>query len=218
MDKKTIAVVGAGKGMGLAIAKIFGEHGFKPLLMARSRKNLDECAAALRTEDVESSGYIADASDTTSITKAFDAATSEYGAIDVLAYNAAYMTAGKASELLAAELMAHYQVDVAGAMHCVRQVLPGQTAKKSGALLFTGGLFGVHPNYNGDYACISVGKAALRALANMLHDELKPSGIYAGIVEIMGVVGSSARFAPENIAKAYWQLYESQDSFEYIYE
>ena len=85
-------------------------------------------------------------------------------------------------------------------------------------LLFTGGLFGVHPNANADYACMSIDKSALRALALMLNAELKDKGIFAGIVEIMGVVGSNEHFAPKNIAEAYWQLYTEKNSFEYIFD
>ena len=87
-----------------------------------------------------------------------------------------------------------------------------------GAILFTGGLFGVHPNANVDFACMSMDKSALRALAQMLNAELKPKGIFVGVVQIMGVVGSNKHFAPKNIAEAYWQLYSARNSFEYIFD
>ncbi|MBR1807658.1 MAG: hypothetical protein IJ774_14905 [Selenomonadaceae bacterium] len=81
-----------------------------------------------------------------------------------------------------------------------------------GAILFTGGLFGVHPNANVDFACMSMDKSALRALAQMLNAELKTKGIF------VGVVGSNKHFAPKNIAEAYWQLYSARNSFEYIFD
>jgi NAD(P)-dependent dehydrogenase (short-subunit alcohol dehydrogenase family) len=37
----TIAIVGAGPGMGLSIAKAFGSHGFQVALISRSKDNLD---------------------------------------------------------------------------------------------------------------------------------------------------------------------------------
>lgn len=52
----------------------------------------------------------------------------------------------------------------------------------------------------------------------MLNAELKPKGIFVGVVQIMGVVGSNKHFAPKNIAEAYWQLYSARNSFEYIFD
>ena len=52
----------------------------------------------------------------------------------------------------------------------------------------------------------------------MLNAELKGKGIFAGVVQIMGVVGSNEHFAPENIAEAYWKLYSEKISFEYIFD
>ncbi len=128
------------------------------------------------------------------------------------------MSGGRASEISAAEAVEHFKVDVAGAIHCVQQVLPKQIERGDGAIIFTGGLFGVYPNANFDFACMSMDKAALRALAQMLNAELKDKGIFAGVVQIMGVVGSSEHFAPKNIAEAYWQLYAEKNSFEYIFD
>lgn len=56
------------------------------------------------------------------------------------------------------------------------------------------------------------------ALAQMLNTELKAKGIFVGVVQIMGVVGSNEHFAPKNIAEAYWQLYAAKNSFEYIFD
>ena len=80
------------------------------------------------------------------------------------------------------------------------------------------GCAAANPNANFEYACMSIDKTALRALAQMLNAELKDKGIFAGIVEIMGVVGSNDHFAPKNIAEAYWQLYSEKNSFEYIFD
>lgn len=60
--------------------------------------------------------------------------------------------------------------------------------------------------------------AALRAFAQMLNAELKDKGIFAGIVQIMGIVGSNEHFAPKNIAEAYWKLYTEKNFFEFIFD
>ena len=45
---KTIAIVGAGPGLGLSIAKKFGTNGFRAALIARSKDSLDQLVANLQ--------------------------------------------------------------------------------------------------------------------------------------------------------------------------
>ena len=53
------------------------------------------------------------------------------------------------------------KVDVVGALHCVQQVLPKQIECGDGAIIFTSGLFGIYPNSNFEYACMSsIGRGA----------------------------------------------------------
>lgn len=218
MDKKLAVVIGAGHGVGNHVAARFAEENFRVVLVARRQSALDEYVAELAAQGHEVFAYAADVADTASLTRALADVQEKFGAVDVLIYNAAFMSGGRASELTAAEAVEHFRVDVAGAIHCVEQILPRQLARGDGAIIFTGGLFGVHPNANFNYACMSMDKSALRALAQMLNAELKPKGIFAGVVQIMGVVGSSEHFAPKNIAEAYWQLYRAKNSFEYIFD
>lgn len=216
--KKLAVIIGAGHGMGNNIAERFAKENFRVVLVARRQSALDEYAAELTAQGYEVIGKAADVSDTASLTKVFADVHEQFGAVDVLIYNAAFMAGGRASELSAAEAVEHFRVDVAGAIHCVEQVLPKQIERGAGAIIFTGGLFGVYPNANADYACMSMDKAALRAPAQMLNAELKGKGIFAGVVQIMGVVGSNEHFAPKNIAEAYWKLYAEKNSFEYIFD
>jgi len=216
--KKLAVIVGAGRGMGNNIAERFARENFRVILVARRQNLLDEYASELSAKGYEVFTHAADVADTNSLTKMFVDVQNQFGAVDVLIYNAAFMTGGRASEISAAEAVEHFRVDVAGAIHCVKEILPKQIERGDGAIIFTGGLFGVHPNANFDYACMSMDKSALRALAQMLNAELKDKGIFVGVVQIMGVVGSNEHFAPKNIAEAYWQLYAAKNSFEYIFD
>jgi NAD(P)-dependent dehydrogenase (short-subunit alcohol dehydrogenase family) len=47
----TIAIIGAGKGLGLAVARRFGLEGHAVALIARNRTRLDELTAGLRNEN-----------------------------------------------------------------------------------------------------------------------------------------------------------------------
>jgi short-subunit dehydrogenase len=215
MSKKTIVIVGAGKGMGNHIAEEFGRNGFQVVLMARNQASLDGYVKEFADKGIEAYGFAADASDTESLTAAFDKVKERFGAVDVLAYNACILEGGKPTELSSADLMRHYQVDVASALHSVKQVLPGMKERKSGTILFTGGGLAIHPMP--EYTCVSIGKAALRALAVTLNTELKDDGIFTGIVTITGNIAPGTDYDPADIAKEYWRHYTERKDVEIIF-
>ena len=216
MKKKLAVVVGAGKGMGANIAKIFGQHGFKVAMMARNLTKLAPLAEELKAQGIEAYPYAADAADTQSLTAAFQAVKKEHGNVDVLIYNAAILAAGFPTKLTGADLMEHYQVDVASALHSANLVLPEQIAKGGGAIIFTGGGFALYPM--AEYTCISIDKAALRALAVALSQEVKEKGVYVGVVTIMGSIAPNTHYDPADIAAKYWELYEKQEDIEYVFK
>ncbi|GAC43092.1 SDR family NAD(P)-dependent oxidoreductase [Paenibacillus popilliae] len=57
---KTVAIVGAGKGLGLSLAKRFGHKGFRVALIARNVEKLAEMTEELKALGVEVSNYKAD--------------------------------------------------------------------------------------------------------------------------------------------------------------
>lgn len=99
------------------------------------------------------------------------------------------------------EFVQRYQADVAGAVCAVQQVVPSMKEKKEGTILFTGGGLAFDPAP--EYVSVSIHKAALRTLAVALHKELETDGIYIGIVNIKGNIGSDNYYSPENIAKVF---------------
>ena len=68
-----------------------------------------------------------------------------------------------------------------------------------------------------EYAEVSINKAALRALAFTLNQELKDKGIFVGIVTIMGNIVAVTQYDPERIAEKYLELYEERSEGEMIY-
>lgn len=169
----------------------------------------------LSSEGIEAYAVAADASSPASLTEAFDQIKKKYGTTDVLVYNAAVLKGGKPTSLTADSLVSHYQVDVAGSLHCALQVIPDQVEQKAGTILFTGGGLALYPS--ADYAALGIGKAAIRNLAFSLAEELKPQGIFVGMVTIAGAVAPGTHFAPELIAEKYWELYEKREEYEIVY-
>ena len=215
MNKKTIAVVGAGSGLGNHIAEVFGRNGFRVILMARREEKLKEYAAQMQKAGIDAEYRVADCADNESIRGAFQDVLQKYSVVDVLSYNAAVLKDGLPSELTPEELAARYQIDVAGGLCAAQQVIPAQRVRGEGSILFTGGGLALHPM--AQFTSISVHKAALRTLAITLHEELRDAGIYVGVVNIKGNIGADAYYAPAKIAEVFYRMYTSKTETEVTY-
>ncbi len=216
MSKKTIVVIGAGKGMGNHIAEKFAENDFRVVLAARREEKLAQYKEEFTSKGFEVYTKIADASDTASLKTVFDWTNKQFGVVDVLVYNAAILEAGFPTSLSQEEFMKHFQVDLAGALYSAQQVIPKQLEQKNGTILFTGGGFALFPA--AEYTCVSIFKAALRALAFTLNQELNEKGIFTGTVTIMGNIAEGTHYDPSKIAEKYWQLYTERKDIEIIFK
>ncbi|MCM1518671.1 MAG: SDR family NAD(P)-dependent oxidoreductase [Pseudoflavonifractor sp.] len=216
MEKKIIIVVGAGKGLGNHIAKKFGKEGFRVVLMARNEESLKEYKSELEGEGIETYIHTADAAKPGTLTEAINWVRSTLGTPDVLAYNVGITAPDDAAKLDSEVLMSHYQVDVASAYQCVKDVVDDEFAKKNGAILLTGGGLAHYPVTG--FMPLSLDKAALRTMTYLLHDELKPKGIFVGTVTVCGTIGIDNFFAPARIADNFWKLYSDRDEVEILHE
>ena len=212
--KKTIVIIGAGKGLGNAVGKQFGKNGYRVALLARREEALREYEAEMGAAGIEVHTHVADAADAGSLTAAMDWVQQEFGAPDVVVYNVG-ITAPDKEEMDGEELVRHFRADVAGAYDCARLAATEEFAEKGGAIILTGGGLALYPVHF--FTPLSIDKAALRALAYTLHEQLKPRGIYVGTVTVCGTIGGDAHFAPERIAEAYWRLNAERGACECIY-
>ncbi|MBT2283352.1 SDR family NAD(P)-dependent oxidoreductase [Paenibacillus polymyxa] len=57
---KTVAIIGAGPGLGLSLAKTFGRHGYRIALVSRTQVKLDQYAEQLNQMGIEARGFAAD--------------------------------------------------------------------------------------------------------------------------------------------------------------
>lgn len=216
MDKKTIVVIGAGQGLGNHVAKRFGQENFRVILMARNEQSLKSYQEQFASEGIETHIYEADAAKPESLTAALLQMIQQFGTPDVLVYNVGITAADDPATMESAELMRHYQTDVASAYTCAKLVANEEFAKKNGTIIFTGGGLATHPT--AQFVPLSLDKAALRALSYILHDELKAQGIFVGTVTVCGSIGIASYFAPAQIAETYWQMYRERGVCEVRYE
>jgi len=202
---RTVVVVGAGPGLGAAVARRFGVEGTTVVLLARSAERLDDLVRTLRADGVAAHGVPADVADPSSLRAALATAAARWGDPDVCVYNASRYVAGAPTEVDVDTLVAGFLVGVAGALVTVQAVAPAMRRAGRGTVLLTGSGVAVRP-FAGSSA-LGVQKAALRNLAASLADELEPDGVHVATVTISGVIGRGEAFAPDAIAERYWELY-----------
>jgi NAD(P)-dependent dehydrogenase (short-subunit alcohol dehydrogenase family) len=230
---KTIAVFGAGPGMGRSVARRFGREGFRVALVARNQARLDGFVTELAGDGVEAAGFAVDFAGREALPATIEAITARFGAIDVLEYAPSgldWLTrqvpvrdADAASFEFPLDLLLRTPVTL------IRQVLPGMLERGDGAVLF-GLPFSASPVPQvGNVGPVA---AAARSYLHHLHVDLGDTGVYAGLVQVAGLVGDSdaGRFVmknwdpallpepldPAGLAGAMWDLYLKRDRFEAV--
>jgi short-subunit dehydrogenase len=209
MSLGTAVIVGVGPGLGLELARIFGNAGHPVAMLARDKAKLDTFAKELASTGLDTRGYVTDAADPVNLRDVLGAAITEMGAPDVLVYNVGVLSPDSPTGGDDQTWAYNMAINVLSARVAADAVLP-KLRDRRGTLLFTGGGYALHPSKK--FASLSVGKAGLRAYVEVLHDQLAGTGVHATSVTITATIGSAPRFEPAEIAKAYLELDNQADA------
>jgi short-subunit dehydrogenase len=207
IDNRHLLLVGAGPGLGMALARRFADGGYGVTLVARSRDGLGRLADSLADTGAQIDEVEADASDPEGLRARMVELYDEPGAPGLIIYNAVM---GAPDQLLSSSvehLQTAYAVDVISAIVVTQVASPAMRAAGSGTIIVTGGGFGDHPIPA--LASISLGKAALRSAATMLGADLEPDASRVATLTIAGQIVAGTAFDPENIAIRYWEVVHS---------
>src|SRR6266404_3443925 len=174
-----IAIVGAGLGLGLAIAKTFGAQGFNVALVSPSPRKLEPLVARLAKEGIDAAAFSANLFDRASIVSGLAAVTQHFGRIDVLEFSPAspLLPTASATELTHDNVQIHIDFYVHGAVAGVNQVLPDMLARHSGTIILTTGASSVCPHLGRPkLANVALATSGLRTWAYQLHAALAARG------------------------------------------
>jgi NAD(P)-dependent dehydrogenase (short-subunit alcohol dehydrogenase family) len=130
-DKKVWFITGAGRGMGVDIAKAALAAGHAVVATAR---NTDTVTAALGQDD-DLLAVKLDVTDSAGAELAVQAAVERFGRIDVLVNNAGNFYAGFFEEISLEDFRAQVETTLFGPMNVTRAVLPVMRAQRSGLLV-----------------------------------------------------------------------------------
>jgi short-subunit dehydrogenase len=207
IDRGHLLLVGAGPGLGLAVARRFAVGGYRVTLLARKTDRLGELARSLDDTGAEIDTIEADASDSDDLRARMTELYGSDGAPGVVIYNAVMGAPDQLMSSTAAHLQTAYAVDVIGAIVIAQVAAPAMRAAGFGTIVVTGGGFADHPIPA--LATVSLGKAALRAAATMLGADLGPDGIRVATLTIAGQIVAGTAFDPERIAERYWEVVQT---------
>ena len=205
-------MIGAGPGIGAAVARRFARAGLPVGLIARKPETIAATRATM--SGAVTAEALADAADEHALRAALDAVAGELGPIDVLVYNAGLIRQDVPGELSTAEHQYAWAVNVVGAITAVVHVGPAMADTGRGTILLTGGM----PEPVPDVVSLSLGKAGVRAvfhdtplssifLTRLLATQYGPAGVHVATVTVGGTVAPGTAFDPDDIAEHYWRLH-----------
>ena len=205
MTPRHAVIVGAGPGLGVALARRFLSGGAKVSLIARAEDRLATMATELQSDHQRQVAWrAADAGQPDALTAAIAELSAEQGAPDVLIYNAAVLRSQMPLELAPETLLAETRVNLVGALAAAQAVAPAMVAAGRGTILFTGGGLALEPYP--EWTSLAIGKAGLRSLSFSLYKDLSPKGVHVSVIAVCGLVAPCGLFDPDGIAEEYWRL------------
>lgn len=227
MMAETAVIVGAGPGLGAALARRFARAEMNVVMAARRPERLEVLACEYSGIGHRCIAAECDATREQDVERLFARVAQEFGTARLVVYNASAFVRRGVLDTTAEEFERCWRVLCLGgflvAREAVRAMLGARTGSRHcGTLLFTGATASLRGG--AQFHNLAVGKFGLRALAQSLAREFQPQGIHVAHVVIDGQIessrpghsvaerGTDAVLSPEAIAEIYYQLHRQPPS------
>ncbi|MEM7292902.1 MAG: SDR family NAD(P)-dependent oxidoreductase [Pseudomonadota bacterium] len=220
----TALIVGAGDGLGAAIAKRFAREGLH-VVATRRRGDLDSLVKEIEAAGGTATGMHSDARDEDAV-KALIAETEKIGPIEVCIFNVGGNVSFPIAETTSRVYRKVWEMCAFAGFLVGREVADPMRKRGTGTIVFTGATASLQGNSG--FAAFAGGKHALKALAESMARELGPEGIHVAHVVIDGLIdnpNTQALFPemfnsrlpdgvliPDAIAENYWNLHQQPRS------
>lgn len=216
MTRPVCAIVGAGEGLGRALAARFANQGYDIALISRTKAGSAAAIEAATAVGANVQFFSADATQPETIETALATAADDMDEIDILIYNArGNFTACEPLDMSYAALEDIYRVEVMGAFAASKAVLPTMIERSRGSVFFSSATAAfrgsrTHPLY-------AIGKFGLRALSQSLTKAYAKDGVHIVHVRLdcdLDVPYMQAAYgdrydpealaSPDDVAESYW--------------
>ncbi len=208
-------VTGASRGIGLAIARVLGEEGFRLTVSARRPKRLDAAVESLRADGIEVEGVTADVAKEEDVVALVSRHREAHGRLDVLVNNAGAGAVQPIESIKTRLLDKLVAVNLRGVVLCTREALPMLRAAgaEHGKALLVNVASISGKSGSGEIAVYAATKAGAISLAESAHREVGAAGVQCtalapGLVDTQMADYARDRLAgeemiqPEDVAEA----------------
>jgi NAD(P)-dependent dehydrogenase (short-subunit alcohol dehydrogenase family) len=201
MSNPVIVVVGAGPGVGGAVARRFGREGYDVALLARTPERLEALGHELQAEGITTGWTPCDLTDDAALTETVSRFGEHAGRIDVLHYNPSTFRQQDPLHLRVGDLLADVHLGAAGLLTAVQAARPFMST--GGRITATGSIAADRPWH--EAASLGIQKAALRNLVRSIDATLAPDGIRAVSVTVTGTLDEGEAFTAGRVADAIFR-------------
>ena len=182
MNKKTVLVTGASRGIGRAIALAFAKEGYHVFLncnhsviqLEKDRAEIEELPNA------SCDMVIGDVGNPDHVEKMFKSIYKKCDCLDILVNNAGIAHIGLLSEMTDKEWNRIIQTNLSSVFYCSRAVIPEMVSKKEGKIINISSMWGTAGA--SCEAAYSATKAGVHGLTKALAKELAPSNIQVNAI------------------------------------
>lgn len=199
---KSLMIIGAGPGIGQAVARRFGQEGWTIVLGGRNEERLRGLAAELAGEGIAAHAVPVDATDPIALRSALAGADRITGGLSAVHFNAAVVRQQGLFTMTDAEVEQDLAINVLAGLHTIRAAVE-RFGDRGGTILVTGGGLATAPHEA--YASLGVGKAALRNIVQALAEPLGARGMRIAIASVATLVNPGSAEA-DGVAHTLWKL------------
>lgn len=164
LSGKVAIIVGAGRGIGRATARLFAMQGAKVAVVSRTAENVDQVVADIQAAGGAALGIVCDIAAPDQITAAVDKVMTAYGRIDILVNNAfdPSVVFSSVVELSAEQLQRNFEMGPIAYLRTMQACYPHLKASGEGRVINFASLAGIVGMQG--YAPYNMAKEAVRAL------------------------------------------------------
>jgi short-subunit dehydrogenase len=230
---RSIAVFGAGPGLGQAVARRYAREGYAVVLVARRQEPLGQLAEELTSDGARAHAISADLADTEAIPALADRIRATVGDPDAIYYGAGANGFIPVLDLTPRRAQDIMPLGVYTLLALVGEFLPAMIARGDGAILSAQGASALHGN---PHIAGGLALAAQRNYLQALHADVAGKGVYVGGLYIGAAIENTPFHAwmqaakaagepvpetptvdPTRLAELLWAMHRTRDTLEASY-
>jgi NAD(P)-dependent dehydrogenase (short-subunit alcohol dehydrogenase family) len=222
---RSALIVGAGEGLGGAIARRFARAGFETCVTRRNADKLAPLVEQIEQLPGRAHAFGCDARDENAVVELFDRVEKDVAPIEVVVFNPGGNVNFPIRDTTSRIFRKVWEMACFGGFLTGREAARRMAPRGRGTILFTGATASVRGGAG--FSAFASAKHGLRALAQSMARELGPQGIHVCHVVIDGAIDTpwirenfgdlvasrpEGLLPPDDIAESYWQLHSQPRS------